>query len=254
MDAPYGVLTGFSLTRKGVAFMPDAAAALIRRSHGVCLPNSHLKSLWSTKTKKRKHHALAASVSRFSPARQAEKRKAPRNSTFHRAFSTFFLVPEEGLEPSRHCCRRILSPLRLPVPPFRHSCFYIDFTARGQPSFPEAATQKNDKKALCVAPSLPFCIEQASLDAKYGSDMNDTCQTTTHNGDSLFSDMEESGCQSSDVPLGSFAKAGTFILSGLRVSCGCLVSPVFSPDIRAFPVPEPASADACRCGMVFFPA
>ena len=29
------------------------------------------------------------------------------------------LVPGEGLEPSWHCCRRILSPLRLPVPPSR---------------------------------------------------------------------------------------------------------------------------------------
>lgn len=84
--------------------------------------------------------------------------------------------------------------------------------------------------------------------------MNDTCQTTAHNGDSLFSDMEESGCQPSDVPLGRTAKAGKFILSGRRVSCGRLVFPVFSPDMRAFPVPEPASAGACRCGMVFFPA
>lgn len=45
-----------------------------------------------------------------------------------------YLVPEVGLEPTRHCCRRILSPLRLPIPPFRHCCIYIDFMARGQPS------------------------------------------------------------------------------------------------------------------------
>ena len=29
------------------------------------------------------------------------------------------LVPGEGLEPSQPCDRRILSPLRLPIPPFR---------------------------------------------------------------------------------------------------------------------------------------
>jgi hypothetical protein len=31
------------------------------------------------------------------------------------------LVPEEGLEPSQCCHRRILSPLRLPIPPFRRA-------------------------------------------------------------------------------------------------------------------------------------
>ena len=30
------------------------------------------------------------------------------------------MVPEVGLEPTRCCHRRILSPLRLPIPPFRH--------------------------------------------------------------------------------------------------------------------------------------
>ena len=30
------------------------------------------------------------------------------------------LVPGEGLEPSRPCGQRILSPLRLPIPPSRH--------------------------------------------------------------------------------------------------------------------------------------
>ena len=29
------------------------------------------------------------------------------------------LVPEEGLEPSQYLYRRILNPLRLPIPPFR---------------------------------------------------------------------------------------------------------------------------------------
>ena len=86
--------------------------------------------------------------------------------------------------------------------------------------------------------------------------MNDTCRTTAHSGDSLLSDMEDAGCQSSDVPLaGSIVGAGKFILSRSRAFRGPLsVFPIFSPDMRAFPVPEPASADACRCGMVFFPA
>jgi hypothetical protein len=34
-----------------------------------------------------------------------------------------FLVPKKGVEPLRCCHRRILSPLRLPVPPLRHSIF-----------------------------------------------------------------------------------------------------------------------------------
>ncbi len=31
----------------------------------------------------------------------------------------FVMVPEEGVEPTRPCGHRILSPARLPVPPFR---------------------------------------------------------------------------------------------------------------------------------------
>ena len=84
--------------------------------------------------------------------------------------------------------------------------------------------------------------------------MNDTCQTTAHNGDSLLSDKEESGCQPSDVPLEGNVTADTFILSGRRIFGGELVFPVFLPDMRAFPVPEPAPVGACRCGMAFFPA
>ena len=30
-------------------------------------------------------------------------------------------MPEEGLEPSRPCGQRILSPLRLPIPPLGHN-------------------------------------------------------------------------------------------------------------------------------------
>lgn len=30
-----------------------------------------------------------------------------------------YVVPGEGLEPSRHCWHRILSPARLPIPPSR---------------------------------------------------------------------------------------------------------------------------------------
>lgn len=35
------------------------------------------------------------------------------------------MVPGEGLEPSRHCWHRILSPARLPIPPPRHGAEYI---------------------------------------------------------------------------------------------------------------------------------
>ncbi len=30
------------------------------------------------------------------------------------------MVGEEGLEPSRHFCQRILSPSRIPIPPLAH--------------------------------------------------------------------------------------------------------------------------------------
>ena len=32
----------------------------------------------------------------------------------------FCLVPKAGVEPARYRYRRILSPVRLPIPPFRH--------------------------------------------------------------------------------------------------------------------------------------
>lgn len=33
------------------------------------------------------------------------------------------LVPEAGLEPAHHLWRRILSPVRLPIPPLRQRAF-----------------------------------------------------------------------------------------------------------------------------------
>lgn len=40
--------------------------------------------------------------------------------TAKRCFTGLGKVPREGVEPSRYCYRRILSPLRLPIPPSRH--------------------------------------------------------------------------------------------------------------------------------------
>lgn len=83
--------------------------------------------------------------------------------------------------------------------------------------------------------------------------MNDTCHTTVHNGDSLLSDKEDSGCQPSDVPLARSPEAGLSFHG--RGSCGRFSAfSVFLPDMRAFPVPEPTCVDTCRCGMAFFPA
>ena len=85
--------------------------------------------------------------------------------------------------------------------------------------------------------------------------MNDTCQTTVHSGDSFFSDMEDSGCQSADVPLARHTGAGRFIVSRPRMFGGDSFSfPVILPDLRALFVPEPMSFGACRCGMVTLPA
>lgn len=78
-----------------------------------------------------------------------------------------YLVPEVGLEPTRCFHRRILSPLRLPIPPFRHSCIYIDFVAQGQPSVLRRHPRRGKKSTAAAAPSLPFYIEQASLNAKW---------------------------------------------------------------------------------------
>ena len=85
--------------------------------------------------------------------------------------------------------------------------------------------------------------------------MNDTCQTTVHSGDSLFSDMEDSGCQSADVPLERNETAGGFIVSHLRRFCGdSFVFPVITPGFRAFFVPEPKLFGACLFGTAAFPA
>ena len=85
--------------------------------------------------------------------------------------------------------------------------------------------------------------------------MNDTCQTTVHSSDSLFSDMEDAGCQSADVPLARNLTAGGSVVSLCRAFCGnTFAFPVFLPDMRAFPVPESYCFDACRCGMVKVPA
>ncbi len=85
--------------------------------------------------------------------------------------------------------------------------------------------------------------------------MNDTCQTTAHSGDSLFSEMEDSGCQSADVPLARNALTGGRIVPRPRIfRGGHRIFPVFSPDVRAFSAPEPTRVGACPCGTVSFPA
>lgn len=39
------------------------------------------------------------------------------------SFESSFLVPLAGVEPARYRYRRILSPLRLPIPSQRHLCY-----------------------------------------------------------------------------------------------------------------------------------
>lgn len=85
--------------------------------------------------------------------------------------------------------------------------------------------------------------------------MNDTCQTTASNGDSFFSEVEDSGCQPSDVPLARNATPGSGIVLWLRAFCGS-PSQVFRISARCTG-PFRAGADsvgACPCGMVLFPA
>ena len=85
--------------------------------------------------------------------------------------------------------------------------------------------------------------------------MNDTCQTTAHSGDSLFSDMEDSGCQSADVPLAGNAEAGSVMSFRPHAFCGgSLHFSVNPPRVGALVEPELMIVGACRCGMVNFPA
>ena len=111
-----------------------------------------------------------------------------------------YLVPEVGLEPTRHCCRRILSPLRLPIPPFRHKGIYIDFAAQGQPCFEERSQAGRKKPVRLCAASCLFRPNRLFSPSKSGPDMNDTCPTTAQSNDSPL--PEDSGCQLSDVPPG----------------------------------------------------
>ena len=46
------------------------------------------------------------------------------------------LVPEAGLEPAQACTRGILSPLRLPIPPLRHTVYFSFPRAVLASSFP----------------------------------------------------------------------------------------------------------------------
>src|SRR5262249_18315897 len=67
--------------------------------------------------------------------------RGPRPAGKTRFSARFFLVPEERPELSWPCGRRILSPLRLPVPPFRlrernynSACSFPSSTTRCRPS------------------------------------------------------------------------------------------------------------------------
>ena len=44
-----------------------------------------------------------------------------KSSALQKSTDDFFLVPETGVEPVRYHYRGILSPLRLPIPPFRQT-------------------------------------------------------------------------------------------------------------------------------------
>ena len=52
--------------------------------------------------------------------------------------------------------------------------------------------------------------------------MNDTCSTTLYSCDSEFSEKQDSGCQSSDVPLVTPLEKDPFIMFRCRMFCGKL--------------------------------
>ena len=57
---------------------------------------------------------------------EKEREKAVLKRSLKRN-KTAYMVPKAGLEPARSCPRRILSPLRLPIPPLRrirHKLYY----------------------------------------------------------------------------------------------------------------------------------
>ena len=80
--------------------------------------------------------------------------------------------------------------------------------------------------------------------------MNDTCSTTVHSCDSGFSEKEDSGCQSSDVPLVAIPEKDPFIIFRCRMFCGKLshvpvtsarYAGLFSCRSRSFSAPVPAA-------------
>ena len=89
------------------------------------------------------------------PADAGHKKKAPAAKA-----GAEILVPEERLELSRCFHRRILSPLRLPIPPFRHRSIYIDFTAQGQPHAPVRRARRGKKKSPLSGVSCLFGLNK----------------------------------------------------------------------------------------------
>ncbi len=55
----------------------------------------------------------------------------------------FYLVPVVGVEPTRYCYLRILSPTRLPIPPYRHGGFETVSYYSIQKSKNQGLTEKN---------------------------------------------------------------------------------------------------------------
>ena len=61
------------------------------------------------------------------------------------------MVPGTGIEPARAEARRILSPLRLPVPPSRHSEAFLLYGSVDQ--FEHYNPAKNLMPAMCSQPA-----------------------------------------------------------------------------------------------------
>ena len=77
------------------------------------------------------------------------------------------MVPENGVEPSRPCGHRILSPARLPVPPLGHigrialpdfsvQFPYVACRARYVPKWPKGNGLQNHHSSVRIRPAPPY--------------------------------------------------------------------------------------------------
>ncbi len=85
---------------------------------------STLKKVFEVKAKE-KHHEQPVEAAHGAFWKSLAQTCEKTANFFRAGLSKEGLVPEAGLEPAQDCSRRILSPLRLPIPPFGHIKLFV---------------------------------------------------------------------------------------------------------------------------------